>query len=290
MKSRDPNTLATRRTQRIIAEQLSSPRRSLSSTFQTLRAAKRIGLLPFVPAGYPNLETTAATIVEMERAGASAIEVGFPFSDPIADGPVIQEAFNEAMARGVRVSDIFRAVRDVRPHVALPLVAMISFSIVFRYETGRFLSDARAAGFDGLIIPDLPPPEAGPVCDATRAAGLDTVMLVAPTTTPARRAAIVKLCSGFVYYLSVSGTTGERNELPPDLIENVNQIRALGTCPVCVGFGVSRPEHVRMLKGVADGAIVGSALVRRMMRRSSEPAVLVARDAGELCRELLAQV
>jgi tryptophan synthase alpha chain len=217
------------------------------------------------------------------------IEVGIPFSDPIADGPVIQQAFTDALSKGVHVHDIFRTVCDARAHVALPLVAMVSFSIVFRYETKRFLSDARDAGFDGIILPDLPPPEAQGVCEAIRAGGLDTVMLVAPSTPPARRAQIAALCSGFVYYLSLAGTTGERSELPPDLIENVKQLRAIGDCPVCVGFGISRPEHVRRLRGVADGAIVGSALVRRMMQHRSEPAASVARAAGEMCRELLAQ-
>jgi tryptophan synthase alpha chain len=261
----------------------------LAETFRSLRAAGRIGLLPFIPAGYPDIETTSATIVELERAGASTIEIGFPFSDPIADGPVIQQAFTEALARGTRVADVFRAVRDARAHVALPLVAMVSFSIVYRAGVERFLREARDAGFDGMIIPDLPPPQTGGVCDATRAAGLDTVMLVAPTTPAARRADIVTRCSGFVYYLSVSGTTGERNELPQDVIENVNELRGIGDCPVCVGFGIGRPEHVRMLKGVADGAIVGSALVRRMILHRSEPAETVARNAGELCRELLSQ-
>ena len=268
---------------------MSTPRRSLASTFRTLRDTNRIGLLPFIPAGYPNLDATSATIVELERAGASAVEVGFPFSDPIADGPVIQQAFADALSRGIHVSDILAVVRDVRPRVALPLVAMVSFSIVFRYGSERFVSDAREAGFDGIILPDLPPPEARSVCDAIRSAGLDTVMLIAPTTAPQRRIEIVELCSGFVYFLALSGTTGERSELPPDLVENVKQLRALGDCPVCVGFGISRPEHVAMLKGVADGAIVGSALVRRMMQHCAEPAESVARHAGDICRELLAQ-
>ena len=269
---------------------MSSPRTTLASTFQTLRAANRIGLLPFVPAGYPNLETTAATIAELERAGASALEIGFPFSDPIADGPVIQQAFTEALASGVRVADIFRTVAETRPHVALPLVAMGSFSIVFRYGVERFVDAAHASGFDGLIVPDLPPPEAENFAGVIRGGGLDTVMLVAPSTSPQRRAVIVRLCSGFVYYLAVSGTTGARDALPSDVIENVKQIRGAGDCPVCVGFGISRPEHVAMLRGVADGAIVGSALVRVMSENCGSAPGQVAERAGEFCRGLLAQV
>jgi tryptophan synthase alpha chain len=282
--------LAARVPRRIIGRRLSSPRTTLGSTFQTLRAANRIGLLPFVPAGYPNLETTATTIVELERGGASAIEVGFPFSDPIADGPIIQQAFTEALASGVRVADVFRTVAETRPQVSLPLVAMVSFSIVYRYGVGRFVEHAHASGFDALIIPDLPPPEAEEFAGVIRGGGLDTVMLVAPSTPPDRRAHVVRLCSGFVYYLAVAGTTGERSQLPSDLVENVKQLRAAGDCPVCVGFGISRAEHVRLLHGTADGAIVGSAVVRRMMRHRSDKPNVIAREAGEICRELLSQV
>ena len=269
---------------------MSSQRKSLGSTFQSLRAANRIGLLPFVPAGYPNLDTTIATLVELERAGASAVEVGFPFSDPIADGPVIQEAFAAALAKRVRAADILRTVREARPGLSLPLVAMVSFSIVFRYGIERFLADAAEAGFDGLIVPDLPPPESQSVSRAVHDAGLDTVMLVAPTTPARRRAEIVKLCSGFVYYLAVSGTTGERDALPADLVQNVRQIRSVGDCPVCVGFGVSKPEHLALLRGVADGAIVGSAVVRVMRANRAESPQNVAAAAGEFCRALLSQV
>ena len=269
----------------------SSNRLSLRDAFAAAKAAGRIALVPFIPAGYPDLATTAAALPALEAAGASAIEIGFPFSDPIADGPTIQEAFTAALARNkIRVGDVFESVASVRATVRIPLVSMVSYSIVFRYGVGRFVDAARAAGFDGLILPDLPPPEAQAVCDTVRAGGLDTVLLVAPTTTPQRRREIARLSSGFVYYLSVSGITGERDDLPPDLEQNVRQLRELTDTPVCVGFGVSKPRHLARLQGVADGAIVGSGFVKRMKPRLNDGAPALAEVVGDYARELLGGV
>jgi tryptophan synthase alpha chain len=265
-------------------------RRTIDQTFDSLRSAGRIGLLPFVPAGFPDLSVTVALLQELESAGADLIEIGFPFTDPIADGPLIQEAFTAALASGIRVADIFEAIEPMRRNLSLPLVAMVSYSIVFRYGLKRFLDESKWAGFDGIILPDLPPPEAHSVCETVRQAGLDTVMLVAPTTPIDRRREIVGLCSGFAFYLSVSGTTGERDRLPPDVIENVRQLRSIRDCPVCVGFGISSPAHVASLKGVADGVIVGSALVRRIKETQADPPAAIARHAGAFCRTLMAQL
>lgn len=259
----------------------------IAGAFEPLRAKNRLALMPFLAAGFPDLETTQASIQAIEQSGATLVEVGIPFSDPIADGPVIQAAFAEALARRIRLSDIFRAIRDVRSSVSIPLVSMVSYSIVYRYGLERFLTEAREAGFDGLILPDLPPPEAQGICDRVWAAGLDTTLLVAPTTTPARRQDITNLCSGFVYYLSVSGTTGERKELPSDLVDNLRQLRQVTQKPVCVGFGISTPQHVAQLKGHADGAIVGSGVVRRMSQHKGEGSRVIADAVGTYCRELL---
>jgi tryptophan synthase alpha chain len=267
-----------------------SRRVSIGETFANLRAKKQIALMPFVAAGFPDLATTRAVIPQIEAAGASLIEVGFPFSDPIADGPVIQEAFTAALAKMVKVAGVFAAIADVRGRVSIPLVAMLSYSLVFRYGLERFIRDAKAAGIDGMIIPDLPPPEAQRVCDTIRGGGLDTILLVAPTTSTERRQEIAKLCSGFVYYLSISGITGERDQLPADLERNVRELKSVSPCPVCVGFGISKPEHVKQLAGVADGAIVGSAVVRRMQQHASEGADAIAKAVGEYCRELLTMV
>jgi tryptophan synthase alpha chain len=264
-----------------------TPRLSIHSTFAQLHERKQIALMPFVAAGYPDLATTAAVLPAMEAAGASLIEIGIPFSDPIADGPTIQAAFTEALAKKLKVADVFRTIAETRSKVSIPLVAMVSYSIVFRYGLDRFLKDAKAAGFDGLLLPDLPPPEAQRVCDTVRGEGLETVLLVAPSTTPQRRKEIARLSSGFVYYLSVAGITGERDRLPADLSENVRELKSLTDRPVCVGFGIHKAEQVAELAKVADGAIVGSAIVKRMKEHSGEGAGGIAEVVGGYCRELL---
>jgi tryptophan synthase alpha chain len=246
-------------------------RRTIAETFESLRRAGRIALMPFIPAGYPDLETTAELIPALEAGGANLIEIGFPFSDPIADGPIVQEAFAHALARKVKVADVFATVASARSKVSIPLLGMLSFSIVYRHGVDRFVAEAKAAGLDGLILPDLPPPEAQQVCERVRASGLETVLLIAPTTTPERRRQIAQLSSGFVYYLSVTGITGERDQLPADLAANVRGLKQLTDRPVCVGFGISQPRHVKQLVGTAEGAIVGSFIVRRMKSELSSP-------------------
>src|SRR5436305_7913919 len=233
--------------------------KSLRDIFGGRRSRKSVGVFPFIPAGYPDLRATGELLAALERAGASAIEVGIPFSDPIADGPVVQEAFTAALSRGLKLRDVLKTVREARSSVSIPLVSMVSYSIVFRYGPERYFADARSAGFDGLILPDLPPPEAEAICEKARKAGLDTILLIAPTTSKERRQEIARLCSGFIYYLSVSGITGERQKLPEDLAQQLRQLKQIGDTPVCVGFGISKREHVAQLAGLADGAIVGSA-------------------------------
>jgi tryptophan synthase alpha chain len=266
-------------------------RRSIADTFAALRQRKQIALMPFIPAGYPDLAATKAVLPAIEAAGASLVEVGIPFSDPIADGPTIQEAFNVALTRNkLKLADVFRTIAEARGSVSIPLVAMVSFSIVFRYGVERFAKTAKESGFDGLILPDLPPPEAQVVVDKVRSAGLETALLVAPTTTPQRRAEIARLSSGFIYYLSIAGITGERDRLPSDLAANVTQLKSITDRPVCVGFGVSTSQHVAQLGRVADGAIVGSAVVRRMKQHEQDGAAAIADAVGAYCRELLHEV
>lgn len=264
-------------------------RRSIRETFDALKAKGHIGLVPFISAGYPDLATTATCLPALEAAGASVIELGFPFSDPIADGPVIQEAYTAALAKKVKVGEIFETVAAARGAVGLPIVGMLSYSIIFRYGPARFVAEAKSAGFDGLIIPDLPPPEAQGVCETVRAGGLDTILLVAPSTTPDRRKQIAELSSGFIYYLSVAGITGERDQLPADLAENVRQLKGMTDKPVCVGFGISKPRHVAQLAGVADGAIVGSAVVRRMTSHITEGPETISAALRQLVAELLSE-
>jgi tryptophan synthase alpha chain len=262
-------------------------RKTLATVFDDLRARGRIGLLPFLAAGFPDTETTTQTLIALEAAGASAIEVGFPFSDPIADGPVIQEAFTLALAKGLKVADVFSAVAAARPKMSIPLLAMVSYSIVYRYGLAKFVAATKSAGFDALIIPDLPPPEAQRVCETICGGGLDTVLLIAPTTAPDRRKEIARLCSGFVYYLSLSGVTGERENLPGDLADGIRQLKMLTNVPICVGFGISKPRHLAQLQGLADGAIVGSAFVKLVKSQIDSGPAALAELSANYARELL---
>lgn len=267
-----------------------NPRQSIADAFAQLKQRGRIGLFPFIPAGFPDLETTQAILPALQRGGASAIEVGIPFSDPIADGPVIQEAFNVALSHKLKLDQVFQTISSVRAEVSIPLVAMVSYSIVFRYGVDRFAKTARQAGFDGLIVPDLPPPEAQKVCEQIRSAGLDTILLVAPTTSARRRREIADLCSGFVYYLSVAGITGERTSLPADLAQNLDQLRGITDRPIAVGFGISQPQHLAQLAGHADAAIVGSGVVRQINQVPDPSPASIAAALEQYCRLLLSDV
>ncbi len=236
----------------------------IDQTFARLNASGDKALMPYLTAGYPDLDTTASLLESFAAAGASVIELGVPYSDPIADGPVIQESFSRALAGGLEVQDVFETVGRVRSRVDAALLSMVSFSIVYRIGVDHYIAQAAEAGFDGLIIPDLSLEEAPDVAERTAAAGLRLVMLVAPTSGPDRFERIARISQGFVYYVAVAGTTGERDRLPAELTDNVRRLREIGGKPVCVGFGVSKAEHVRQVCQVADGAIVGSAIVRRI--------------------------
>jgi tryptophan synthase alpha chain len=219
--------------------------------------------MPFITAGDPDLRTTQSLLTELSSRGVDLIEVGFPYSDPIADGPVIQASYTRALGKKICTPAIFDAVAALKGKTA-PLVAMVSYAIVFRAGPQQFLARAHAAGFAGLIVPDLPGDEAAELFAQTRAAGLDLIQLVAPTTPPERAREILKHCSGFVYCIAVAGTTGARDTIAPELLNQLRWLRGETNLPLCVGFGISQPEHLAPLKGLADGAIVGSAIVRRL--------------------------
>lgn len=222
------------------------------------------GLWPFLPAGYPDLNTTAALLRGLAALPIRGVELGFPFSDPVADGPIIQQAFSTALAAGVRVADIFAMVAEVRPRFAYPLLAMVSASIVYRIGAETFVSQAARSGFDGLIVPDISLEAAPELAEVVHQSALRLSMLIAPTTPTERERSIARTASGFLYYVSVQGTTGERKCLPVDLRNHVTRLRRHTNLPVLVGFGISTPQHVREVCRYADGAIVGSAIVRRM--------------------------
>jgi len=240
--------------------------------------------MPFVTAGYPSLELTAQIIGVLEEAGASIVELGIPFSDPIADGPVIAASMHEALLGGVTPEKVFSMAKRLRPHTRLGLVAMVSHSIVDRIGPERFFAEAAEAGMDGLIIPDIDLDTAAEVRPLADKHGLSFSLLIAPTTSPARVARVVDLCTGFVYLLARVGITGERSEAP-EIVQRVGALRALTDLPIAAGFGIARPEHVAAVTRHADAAIVGSALVRRMSE-AKDPVEAIRRFVGELADAL----
>lgn len=236
----------------------------LQIRFGELHAAGRKALLPYITGGYPDVATTVEILRRIDPQRCACVEIGIPFSDPIADGPVIQTSFSRALERGFKLDDLFAALQAARGEIAVPLLAMVSYSVVYRREPGHFVEAARAAGFDGLIVPDLAIEEAEELAAVARQHECSLVMMVAPTSDEQRRRQIGVLSEPFIYYQSLAGVTGERQSLPPDLTEHVRQLRTETGKPVCVGFGIATPAHVRAVCMVADGAIVGSAIVRRM--------------------------
>ena len=260
-------------------------------TFAELRSAGKHTVLPFLTAGYPDLETTGAFLADLESRSVRICELGIPFSDPIADGPTIQASYTEALAGQVTSEKVFDMVGAYRAAGgAMALVAMVSYSIVFRHGVERYLARARAAGFDGMIVPDLPLDEAAGVEALTASMGLCNTLLIAPTTLPERRIEIADHCSGFVYYMSVAGITGERKALPPETISAVAELREHTDTPVCVGFGISSPEMVRTVCEVADGAIVGSAIVHRITDAKGRPREEMVAHVGSFVARMLAPV
>jgi tryptophan synthase alpha chain len=261
----------------------------IDDIFSSLRQQGRKALMPFICGGYPDPKAWPRLLPELEQAGASIIEVGIPFSDPIADGSVIAAAMNQALRAGVTPWGLFEEVAHARASVSAGLVAMISVSLVHRAGGFRqFVPRARDAGFDGLIVPDCPIEESAELVDATASAGLCLSLLIAPSTPPKRAEQIVKACSGFVYLLARAGITGEQGDLP--VIEGrVARLRQMTDLPIAVGFGISSPEHVRAVVRHADAAIVGSALVRHMAQAAAagaDPVPAAATFTRNLCSGL----
>ena len=234
----------------------------IEKRFQDLRAANKKAFIPYVTAGDPNLKTTAELILALDRAGADVIEVGVPFSDPIADGPVIQRATERALASGASLSDILQMGTDLRKQTQIPLLLFSYYNPLLRYGLDNLARDAAAAGFDGILASDLTVEESGVFVETMKKAGLNTVFLVAPTSSPERIRKIASASTGFLYAVSRTGVTGERQELASDLRQFLKTLRAQTDVPIAVGFGISQPEHVKAVWQEADGAVVGSALVR----------------------------
>src|SRR5262245_3016616 len=263
----------------------------IDALFHQLRQQRRKAFIPFVTAGDPDIAGAVELIAELAKRGATLIEIGFPYSDPIADGPVIQASYTRALERGVRLDDVFACARQAadllrRAGRPVPLVGMVSYSIVHRRGPEEFLRQAAESGFSGAIVPDLPAEETVELARLAAARDFKLVQLVTPTTPKDRVVQIAKVSTGFLYCVSITGITGERDRLPAELLDQLAWLRQQTNLPLCVGFGISRPEHVRMLREVVDGVIVGSAIVRRVEQAGNRPFADVTREVGELAQSL----
>jgi tryptophan synthase alpha chain len=224
------------------------------------------GVIVFLTGGDPNVETTIRAVVELAEAGVDAIELGIPFSDPIADGPVIQASSERALNSGTTIESLLSAVSEIRMYTDVPLIFMSYFNPVLQYGLERFARECSAVGVDGVLITDLPPEEATDWIRAANKNSIETIFLLAPTSTDERIKTVTAVSNGFIYCVSRTGITGEREELPKDLRELVQRIRRETEKPIAVGFGISKPEHVKAVlsRTDADAVVVGSAIVRRM--------------------------
>ncbi len=234
----------------------------IEKRFDALRGEGRRAFMPFVAACDPSPEASVEVILALERAGADMVELGVAYSDPLADGPVIQDSYARVLDRGCTLADALAVVRRVRERSEIPIAAMLSYSIISKRGAVSFCAEAAEAGVDALIVPDLPPEEGVDLVNVAGEAALGVVFLVAPTTAPERRERIISVSRPFIYYVSVVGITGARESLPAELAEGVASVKAATATPVVVGFGVSRPEQAARVAGIADGVIVGSALVK----------------------------
>jgi tryptophan synthase alpha chain len=233
----------------------------LAATFQRLREEGRPGLVAYITAGDPDLAGTESILRALDRAGADVVEVGVPFSDPLADGPVIQRATERALASGTTLTRVLELVRRVRGDLRMPIVVFSYVNPILRVGQEPFAAAAGAAGVDGVLVLDLPLEEAGPFRALLAGHGIDTILLLSPTTTDERLRTAASLGSGFLYAISRLGVTGVRDDLAVGAEEMVRRIRAVSDLPIALGFGISKPEHVREVGRWADAAVVGSALV-----------------------------
>lgn len=245
----------------------------IKNTFNRLKKKGEKALIPYVMAGDPDMAATKEIILALEKAGCDIIELGAPFSDPLADGPVIQKAAIRSLAHHTAIDDVLRLVAEVRAVSRIPLIIMTYYNLIFHYGEEKFVREASSAGLDGVILPDLPPEEAGTLMTSAKKAGLDTIFLLAPTSTEERMKLVARVSRGFIYYVSLTGVTGANLGLQQSSIrESVSRIRALTDKPVAVGFGISTPDQAAQVASWgADGVIVGSALVRVVEQHIGAP-------------------
>lgn len=258
---------------------------AIDDRFAELRRLGRKAFVPFITAGDPSLKVTSQLLLKLQEAGSALAELGIPYSDPIADGPVIQDSYTRALSSGIRLNDIWDEISQLHGRISMPLVAMVSYSIIQRVGAEKFIAQSIRAGLSGSIVPDLLVEEASHLRAVCQTNDYSLIHLVTPTTPQERMLRIADSSSGFIYFVSVTGITGERSQLPPDLVDKVGWLRERTRLPICVGFGISTVEHVRLLAPVADGLIVGSALVRTLADHPDSAEGIAA--VGNLARELV---
>ena len=258
----------------------------IGDAFNSLRRAGRRGLIPFITAGDPDLETTRALLVELERSGATLVELGVPFSDPVADGPTIQRSSERALRRGVGLADVLETLSDARRETDVPVVLFSYFNPLLQFGVERLAEEAARAGVDGVLVTDLVPEESAEFSRALTRHGLDQIFLAAPTTSEARLRLIAERASGFVYAVSRAGVTGARTDLSGEAERLVGRVRALTDLPVAVGFGISTAGQVAEVWRYADAAVVGSAIVAEIERHAAGPDLVA--HVGKFTRSLMA--
>jgi tryptophan synthase alpha chain len=257
---------------------------SVSSCFQSLRDRHECALIPFITAGDPNLETTAQALIALDQAGADIIELGVPYSDPLADGPVIQAAATRALQAGVKLADVLAVVAKVSPTIKAPIILFTYYNPILNLGIPEFLRRIVAAGVKGLVVPDLPLEESTTLLEPASLMGIEVIMLVAPTSPPDRMKAIAASAQGFVYLVSVTGVTGMREGMGSNVAGILNQLRSLTDKPIAVGFGISDSVQAKQIKELgADGVIVGSAMVKKLAAEGVE-------SIEQFCRDLKAAI
>ena len=235
----------------------------IEKVFKKLKAQNKKAFIPYIMAGDPSIEKTKEIVLMFEECGADIVEIGVPFTDPLADGPTIQRAAERALKNGVTLKKVIALVRDLRRKTKIPLVLMTYYNPVFKYGEERFIADAKDAGVDGVIIPDLPPDEAGEFTRLAKNAAIASIFLLAPTSTDERIKKVARASTGFIYYVSITGITGAQLLLDGSIEKSINGIRRITDKPVAVGFGVSTPDEAKAVAGVSDGVIIGSAIVKK---------------------------
>jgi tryptophan synthase alpha chain len=258
----------------------------IGETFAELKRSRRGGFIPFITAGHPDLATTKLLLIELAAAGADIIELGVPFSDPVADGEVIQRASERALRDGVTLGDVLTCVAHAKQHIDVPIVLFSYFNPLLRFGEDRLANDAKQAGVDAVLVTDLIPEEAEPWTETLIHYGLEPVFLVAPTTSDERLARIAQRARGFIYAVSRAGVTGARDEMTRDAETLVKRVQSVSDLPVAVGFGVSNAEQVREIWRFADAAVVGSAIVSQIEELANSPDLV--NRIGEFARSLLA--